>query len=353
MNYKLLQTLKKAYRKSPQFVIDMVNDFRYRRSINNALELFLNSAEKGNSALCKELKRDILRCHKQYQTSPSEYFLYDFRTVKDNKYRDSFLCDEIKNKVMGELVGTDVFFNELSDKLNFYNLTSKYFNRGVLLFRGNVPYVVFKKFVLQYKDLFLKRNSSSKGKGVKAVTVENEHDAKELYNKLEKDGGDWIIEEKIIQVAEMGQWNNSSVNTVRLPAILNDDKWTVLGPVLRTGRKGAVVDNAGAGGIIAVINPDTGMITTDGVDESGKYYMKHPDSGVSYKGWQVPRWKELLTLAEEIQRSIPKHKYVGWDFALTDKGWVLIEGNWGQFLSQYNDHIGLKRYFLELLNYHC
>ena len=25
------------------------------------------------------------------------------------------------------------------------------------------------------------------------------------------------------------------------------------------------------------------------------------------------------------------HIYVGWDFALTDNGWVLIEGNWGQF----------------------
>lgn len=27
-------------------------------------------------------------------------------------------------------------------------------------------------------------------------------------------------------------------------------------------------------------------------------------------------------------------KYIGWDFALTERGWVLIEGNWGQYVAQ-------------------
>ena len=354
MNYKLLQILKKAYRKSPKFVMDSVNEIRYRRSIKGAFQMFLCEEERNNSSLCKELKREIINCHKLYRTSHSEYFLYGFRTEKSNNYRDSFLSDEIKNKVMIELVGADAFYNELSDKLNFYNLTSKYFKRGVFLLRnvdGGVQYDNFQCFAKKYGVLFVKRNQSSQGKGVKLCRIEKESDVKSLFEKLIKDGGDWIIEEKIIQASEMAQWNDSSVNTIRLPAILHNGRWTPLGPFLRTGRKGSVIDNAGAGGVFAVLDPKTGVITTDGIDEAGKYYKQHPDSGLIFKGWQVPRWNELLALAKEIQCSIPKHKYVGWDFALTDKGWILIEGNWGQFVSQYNDHIGLKHQFLELLDY--
>jgi hypothetical protein len=49
---------------------------------------------------------------------------------------------------------------------------------------------------------------------------------------------------------------------------------------------------------------------------------------------------------------MPHHRYIGWDFALTDDGWVLIEGNWGQFLSQYVDKIGLKSKFMDCM-YGC
>jgi hypothetical protein len=39
------------------------------------------------------------------------------------------------------------------------------------------------------------------------------------------------------------------------------------------------------------------------------------------------------------------HVYIGWDFTLTEKGWVLIEGNWGQFVGQYIDKEGIKKQF--------
>lgn len=43
---------------------------------------------------------------------------------------------------------------------------------------------------------------------------------------------------------------------------------------------------------------------------------------------------------------MPSHPYIGWDMALTEKGWVVIECNWGQFINQYADHIGRKKEFL-------
>jgi hypothetical protein len=98
---------------------------------------------------------------------------------------------------------------------------------------------------------------------------------------------------------------------------------------------GAVVDNAGSGGILAIVNIDSGKIETMGHDDFGNKYEKHPDSNITYIGWQVPKWKELVEMATEMHMTImSEHKYIGWDFALTDNGWVVIEGNWGQYVAK-------------------
>lgn len=318
-------------------------------SIPVAMEKFLPEEERSNPQMRKFIANDILKCFRKYHSNANEYFLFGFRG-QNHEYRNSFVTDLVKDNTLLNVIGGKVFFSELKDKYNFYKLTSKYFNRDVMFVNpkeGDLQ--SFKLFAQKHPVLFVKENASSLGRGVSSHHVASEKEAEDLYNSLKESGGDWMIEEKIVQVPEMAQWNESSVNTVRLPSILNNGEWTPIGPFLRTGRKGAVVDNAGAGGVFAVINPETGVVITDGIDEDGKYYAQHPDSGIAYKGWQVPHWKELLSLAEEIQRSIPQHKYVGWDFALTDKGWTLIEGNWGQLVSQYNDHIGLKWQFFDLL----
>ena len=178
--------------------------------------------------------------------------------------------------------------------------------------------------------------------------MQTKEDVRKVWESLAKDGDEWIIEEKIIQVPETAQWNQSSVNTVRLPAILQNDKFSVLGPFLRTGRAGAIADNAGAGGIFACIDPQTGVVTTDGIDENGVYYEKHPNSGICYKGWQVPQWESLMKLTKEVHQLLPKHKYIGWDFAHTDDGWVLIEGNWGEFIAQQSTmERGYKKEFVK------
>ena len=113
--------------------------------------------------------------------------------------------------------------------------------------------------------------------------------------------------------------------------------------------KRQIVDNAGSGGIISNVDSNTGLIYTDGFDENGKSYKCHPDSGLNFKGWQIPLWKELIETVKSVHMAMSDHIYVGWDFALTDNGWVLIEGNWGQFLNQYVDKVGRKEEFLKYM----
>lgn len=66
-------------------------------------------------------------------------------------------------------------------------------------------------------------------------------------------------------------------------------------------------------------------------------------------GFQVPRWDEAVELVTRLANVIETNNYVGWDIALTDKGWVMIEGNpRGQFVIQYAIKMGVKK---ELENY--
>ena len=165
--------------------------------------------------------------------------------------------------------------------------------------------------------------------------------------------GSWIIEEVIKQDSEMASFNESSVNTIRIPSFISETgEHVILNPTIRTGRKGFVVDNAGAGGITAMIDVQTGIIITDGIDKKYNRYSIHPDSNKQFKGTMIPHWKELKETVEKVHRSLPsRHRYVGFDFALSNNGWILIEGNWGQLIgSQTATQVGVRYQFEKLMN---
>lgn len=315
----------------------------FKLSLAKACMCFLDKKDNNNLKFKKTLSSDIRRCYYKYLTTPQEYFLFGFKDNKDDSYRASFLSDNVKIRTLIKVTGEKRFVEELTDKMGFYKLCSKYFQRRCMQFDRNTDRDVFISF-FEGKAIFAKVMNGSFGSG--AITFDTADVG--ACEKLKKTGATYIIEERIIQSKEMSKWNPSSVNTVRVPSFLHNGRFEIVKPVLRTGRMGSIVDNAGGGGIISCINVETGVVEFGGNDENGLYYETHPDSGVKFVGWKVPRWEELKKLVEEIHRScMSDHRYIGWDFALTDNGWVLIEGNWGQFLSQYVDKEGLKTAFFK------
>lgn len=319
----------------------------YKNKFYDAAKIFL----KGDTAKINRLKHDIINSYVCYRVNPYEYFLYGFDKNSDKTFRNSFVSDKLKDLVCLKITGHDKFANELTDKWKFYKLTSPYFKREAMLMNSHVNENDFIEFALRNKALFAKPLNASKGEGAIAFEINDNKDAKKAYDKLRNSRVDYIIERKIISHPTMAAWNSSSVNTVRVPAFLNKQGFYLLPPFFRVGRKGAIVDNAGAGGVFANINPETGIIYTRGIDEQGNYYDTHPDSGLRFEGYQMPHWKELVSLVEEVHRKcMPSHIYIGWDFAFTDDGWVLIEGNWGQLLNQYVDKVGLKEQFIKYMH---
>ena len=316
--------------------------------IEESMDAFLAIDERNDKPLRSEITRDIIECYVKYGANPKEYFFYNLRH-KEKTHRETFLTDFIRDISLIDASGIDKF-KELQEKYHFYELNKEYFHRNVFRICKNSVRDKFIEFAVSNRDLFVKPMSQSCGRGIFFTTIHDTNDAESLFDELNAHEGDWMIEQKIIQSKETAVWNESSVNTVRLPSILTKKGHYIMTPFFRTGRKGTVIDNAGSGGVFANVDRQSGMIYSDGMDEYGHFYECHPDSGMKYKGWQIPRWNELLQIVEEIHRkNMPSHIYIGFDFALTDNGWVLVEGNWGQFVNQYIDKVGNKKEFMQYI----
>lgn len=315
--------------------------------IDKYLAMKLTPNELSDREYVKRLTEDIVASYFLYGATPQEYFMFGFRNL-NHRERKRYLTNKHKDEVMLRIEGWDSF-RELEDKSRFFNTFESYFHREVYLLNEDSSYDEYCSFVESHPKFIAKPLNGQCGRGIRIIDVTH-NTCEEEFQSLSKEGK-WWLEELICQDARLAEWNPTSVNTVRLPTFLKDDTFTVLTPFLRVGRLGAVVDNGGSGGVFAMIDENTGEVITDGYDECGNRYICHPDSGLSFKRWNVPKWKELLRVAEECHRKYIGHKYVGWDFALTDDGWVLIEGNWGQFLSEFTEIGGVKRRFDELIGY--
>jgi hypothetical protein len=54
---------------------------------------------------------------------------------------------------------------------------------------------------------------------------------------------------------------------------------------------------------------------------------KHPDTGVTIEGFQIPHWSEVLDLARKGAAAFPELRTIGWDVAISSSGIFLLEGN--------------------------
>lgn len=135
-----------------------------------------------------------------------------------------------------------------------------------------------------------------------------------------------VLDELVVQSPVMASLNPSSVNTVRLYSLVIGEECTFFASFLRMGRNGAIVDNLGSGGLLAGIDLNTGTVFTPGADDTGRCFDTHPDTGVSIRSFQIPRWQELLRFTEEAAMHYPM-KYVGWDIAVCENGFQIIEAN--------------------------
>ena len=235
-------------------------------------------------------------------------------------------------------VNNQRYIDLLVNKWNCYNLLKDFFKRQVVLFskedvrKKNINTDVM-NFMKTHDKFIIKPLSLHGGKGFRVVDSRKEStDVESLLNgylNLPEYSKGFLLEELIVQDSRLAEFHPESVNTIRISTVNFGNTIETKWPVLRMGRGNSVVDNAAAGGIVAAIDEKKGTIICAGDEQRGSSYTIHPDTHKPLIGFQIPCWDELRETIKSMASMCPDCHIMGWDMALTDKGWVVVECNYG------------------------
>lgn len=298
----------------------------------------LNKAVRACDCNLKNLKKDIILEMLRSWTMPDEYAKLEFYNInledRRNYITDHYLIDLLKEKE-----GNNVLPN---NKYKRYLMFCEFFKRTVLLItfpptEGLIN--EFYQFISQYDTFFVKPLMGTKGHGVLKLNSNEISNVEILYSIVEED---CMVEEPIIQGEELAAIHPSSINTIRFVSGMSmNNRYSPLFALLRAGQGGSVVDNVGSGGLVALIDLETGKVCSDAIVGS-QVFKTHPDTGVGFKGIQIPKWGDLCTLAKSIHCKYPSQRVFGFDFAWSIKGWDLVEVNPAPSFNSYQalTHLG-------------
>lgn len=317
----------------------------YEDTVINSILQSIDTFKKGNED--PQLRADILSSIILYGASPDEYFEFGFDKL--NHYgRREYFCDKQRFVLFHSFYDFDRY-ETIRNKWNQYELLKKYYKRDcVHLSVANNNYEEFDSFIREHDAFVVKPVRAYHGDGVRIIHAKDKNSL-ELYDELRKQ--ECICDELIIQVDFFKQFHENSVNTIRVLAIRRDGNTVILHPQLHIGRGASVADNDIAS-IRANVDVKTGIVYTPGYDHFMTEYIMHPDTNVQIVGVKIPQWNNLLS---DIQFAMEELEnlagYIGFDMALTVKGWVVVEINpFPQCYSQQLvDRMGYRREIEEMV----
>lgn len=213
------------------------------------------------------------------------------------------------------------------------------------------------KLLKEKKDLYIKPINIGKGIGVYRLGYDNnqllidyKETSKENFILFLQNRDNYFISTCIKQSNMLDKIYDKTTNTIRLITVRNPktNKCEVLYAVQRIGTKETIpVDNGSRGGLVSLIDINTGVLSSAKSIQKICDYEKHPDSNNQIKGIKIDNWSEIKNTFVNLMEKFPYLYFIAWDILLTDKGPYVIEANtssgvniiqlWG---GQRNDKLG-------------
>lgn len=287
---------------------------------------YFQNKKKELITFCDEFFQDKTDLQKAWIKKDMKYW-YLVKGISFHQYwEQSFdLISKSAKKSMlpkSELSHFDEKYNPKNDvhivgnKYECYERFKEYYGRECILV--NDPARLgkdFEDYCVRKKTFIIKPLFKDSGVGVEVFT----------YGESKVPDYPFIAEEIIKQSDALAKFHPQSVNTLRINTIRCKDSIMVWQCILRYGRSGNVVDNAHFGGCFSVID-NQGYAIAAG-DVKRHRYSVHPDSGVPLTGFKVPDWEDACELVRHWATMVGGLRYIGWDLAHTDNGWILVEAN--------------------------
>ena len=285
---------------------------------------FIKSKKKEIVEECQQLYQDRTDVERARIEKDMMYW-YLRRGISPKQYweqRFEYLSKDAKLSMLPkrELAIFDRKYNPKKDihiignKYECYERFKEYYGRECILVNDKTPKEEFESFAKKHRRIIIKPLYNDSGKGVRLFNY-----GEELPNHA------FIAEELIQQSEELARFHPQSVNTLRLNTIRCKDSIEVVWAILRYGRSNRIVDNAHFGGLFSVIDDNGAAIAAGDVERHT--YVTHPDTGVPLTGFRVPDWEKACEMVRSLATKVGDLRFIGWDLAYTDKGWILVEAN--------------------------
>jgi len=352
-NYMLDRPVLRKLYIEQRFIKEEIRN-NYPKKMKMALDTYLTPEQKKDKAFMRQIKKELILCRDMYQIDYKEYFLYQFEKKSDAVRREYIGLEDLARfeddlsyaKTYQE---KQVFVN----KYKSYETFRDFFRREVILVKAPEDRKNYLRFISVQPAFIAKPVGGKQCKGVEIIDTRKAGLDVEDFFRMMLDRGGYVLEELICQQGVMKDFHSRSVNTIRFTTFYKDGIVENMFAMLRMGVGESDVDNASTGGIFADVDLETGIVVTPGMRRTGERYLLHPDSGVQIIGAQIPDWQELLECVRRMHLVFPKQKYIGWDIAYSDKGWVLVEANCEPALlgPQISKNRGMKREFIEKTGY--
>ncbi len=184
----------------------------------------------------------------------------------------------------------------------------------------------FERFAAELGEFIAKPPDASHGDGVEKLKASSIDDWAAERERLIA-AGSTLIEEVVRQHDAMNAICPGSVNTVRFVTLVRDGRAKIVGTYLRVGGGDRPVDNFNGGGMVTVVDRESGTILYPAVAKAGVVYENHPMTGVKFVGTKLPMWGECREFVLRAALEVGEVKYVGWDVAITPTGPTFVEGN--------------------------
>lgn len=263
--------------------------------------------------------------------TPKEYYLYKMYDMTDAE-QETVLVASIQKLLQKKYGVNKDFVDMLYDKERTNKYFAEYIRRPWCV-NTKVSFEEFSDIFKNTSRVIYKPLDGNRGKGVEAFNLDPEN-IREVYEVLAS-YVDGVVEEYVVQHPDMLKLCPSSVNTIRVVTfssnshpVTKDGKYMDIAYTsLRIGGGGAIVDNFHSGGMVSHIDMETGKLITDAADMDCNVFVQHPVTGVTFKDFQIPYYKQVL---EMVTEAITKNKiegYLGWDVAIAEDGPILIEVN--------------------------
>lgn len=292
------------------------------KSLNHErMNEFVSIIAKENHKSKRFIKLDIYWNFLTRGCGYTDYFRGNYVNLS-KKEKDTFVTAKKFYKLL-DYLNDERYEIILHDKLLFNKFFAEYLKREYINLKES-SVEDFKQFLKNKEVVFAKTPTGEGGHGVSKIVVKEYKKIERLYEELIKKK-QFLVEEAIIQSKSVNEMNPNVVSSFRVVTLYKDGEVTILNNALRINQDASEVIGC-TNDLYFSLNSE-GKIDSNVIDDYGNIYKEHPLTHKKFADVKIKGVKEAFEIAKVLAKKIPEVRYIGWDFAFTENGPVLVEGN--------------------------